>query len=150
MALTCPECGAKWSAETTCQSIFDSFLVLEFTDPAYGAVHFLTVSCFMVQHGRYSDEALSWIQATLKAYFEEKMTPSQLRQLQQRAARGVGGEVRTWKMARHRDAPPAPHPLWSMTIMDVAQQYHDAPSYCNLVRQWARLTSKELGEVLKR
>lgn len=98
MALTCPECGAKWSAETTCQSIFDSFLILEFTDPAYGSVHFLTVACFMIQHGPYSDEALVWIQATLKAYFEEKMPPSQLRQ---RATQGTGGDVRTWKVLRH-------------------------------------------------
>jgi len=83
----------------------------------------------------------------LKAYFEEKMPPSQLRQ---RAAQGTGGKVRTWKILRHQDAPPAPQPMWSMTIMDVAQQYHGAPSYCNLIQQWARLTSKEWDEVHKR
>lgn len=60
-ANTCPECGATWLEDSTCQSVFDEFLVLEYSDPAYGEVHFLTVVCFMIQHGRYSDEALVWI-----------------------------------------------------------------------------------------
>ena len=37
-----------------------------------------------------------------------------------------------------------------MTIMDVAKQHQNAPSCCNLVQEWARLTSKELDEILKR
>ena len=57
MRSTCTECGAALD-ETTCQSIFDSFLVLEFSEAAYGAVHMLTVACFMIQYRRYSDEGL--------------------------------------------------------------------------------------------
>ncbi|QYR19267.1 hypothetical protein KZ483_15075 [Paenibacillus sp. sptzw28] len=28
-------------------------LALEFSDPGYGRVHFLTVACFIIQHNRY-------------------------------------------------------------------------------------------------
>ena len=45
--MSCPECGA---ADNLCQSRFDEFLVLEFTDPGYGAVHHLTVTAYMLQH----------------------------------------------------------------------------------------------------
>ena len=61
MAGACAECGAIIDQEESCQEIFDRFLVLEFSDPEYGAVHFLTVACFMIQHRRYSDAALGWI-----------------------------------------------------------------------------------------
>jgi hypothetical protein len=55
---TCPDCGATWDADRTCQSVFDEFLVLEFADAGYGAMHMLTVACYMIQHGRYSDAGL--------------------------------------------------------------------------------------------
>jgi hypothetical protein len=71
MPNTCSECGAVLQDESSCQEIFDSFLALEFEDPAYGEVHFLTVACFMIQHQRYSDEALAWIAQSLRAYLEE-------------------------------------------------------------------------------
>ncbi len=58
MPTICPVCGAVLPEGSTCQSIFDEFLNLEYTDPAYGQVHYLTVTCFMIQHERYSDEAL--------------------------------------------------------------------------------------------
>jgi hypothetical protein len=45
--MNCPECGAS---ETLCQTRFDEFLVLEFTDAGYGAVHHLTVTAYMIQH----------------------------------------------------------------------------------------------------
>ncbi len=34
---------------------------------------------------------------------------------------------------------------WSMTIADVARQYHDAASYCALVQQWAQATLREMN-----
>ena len=145
MALVCPECGAEWSEEATCQSCFDSFLALEFTDPAYGNVHFLTVACFMIQHGRYSHEAIVGIAALLKASFEEKLTTSELRQ---RANLLTGGEDRAWNVLRRTDEPPPPRPVWSMTIIDVARQVQDATNYCDLVRQWASLTFQEVEKAL--
>lgn len=141
MAIQCPECGAIQTETTTCQTAFDAFLILEFSDPEYGAVHFLTVACFMLQHGRYSDEGIKWMHRTLREYLEKDLTPTQLRQL---AAKDTGNQTRTWKVVRAKDAPPAPKVAWSMTIMDVANQYKDAESYRSLITTWGRVTLREM------
>ncbi len=139
---TCLECGAILSEETSCQEIFDQFLVLEFSDPAYGAVHFLTVACFMIQHGRYSDEGLAWIAEKLRDYLEKGVSAEQIRR---QAAWDAGPSRRSWKVMRPASAPPLPKIAWSMTIADVARQYRDAESYCKLIRQWAKATVGEMG-----
>lgn len=136
----CPECGAVLPERTTCQSIFESFLVLEYSEPAYYEAHFAMVSCFMIQHGRYSDEGLAWIKPVLRASLDEGLTPAELRQL---ASKGTNSTTRTWKVIRRPDAPPLPKIEWSMTIADVARDYHDPESYIRLVNRWAEITSKE-------
>jgi hypothetical protein len=141
MTKPCPECGAILNENESCQSIFDEFLVLEYTDPAYGAVHFLTVACFMVQHGRYSDEALAWIEGQLRAYLDEGVPAGHIRR---QAAKETNQGKRTWKVIRPADAPPLPKVAWSMTIADVAAQYQDAESYRALVTDWARRTLQEM------
>lgn len=145
MAYPCPECGAILSEGVTCQDLFDSFLVLEFSDPGYGEVHMLTVACYMIQHGRYSDEGLAWIESKLRAYLEEGVGVAEIRR---RAAQETGQSKRTWRVARPPDAPPRRKIAWSMTIADVATQYRDARSYCELVRQWARATLREIKPLL--
>ena len=45
--VACPECGAP---ETLCKTRYDKFLMLEFTDAGYGAVHHLTVAAYVLQH----------------------------------------------------------------------------------------------------
>ena len=145
MTLNCAECGAVLPENTTCQSIFETFLSLEFTDPAFGAVHFLTVSCFMIQHGRYSDKALSWIQPVVRGHLENKLTPAQLRQL---ARKGTSSDTRTCKIKRSTNEPPVPKIIWSMTIADVAKDFKDAQSYCDLVKLWSHLTLQELAYTL--
>ena len=137
----CSECGAVFDAGVSCQSIFDSFLALEFTYPGYGEVHMLTVACFMIQHGRYSDEALVWIRRQLQAHLNEGVPVAEIRR---GAAKETGQHVRTWKVTRRPEGPPMPKVAWSMTIADVAASYHDAASYCDLVRRWARITLQEM------
>jgi hypothetical protein len=141
MKETCGECGARAGAGKSCQAIFDEFLALEFSDPSYGAVHFLTVACFMVQHGRYSDEGLKWIRGMLRRYFDEALSAEQLREL---AGKDTSSAQRTWKVGRAPGAPPAPRIAWRMTIQDVAAQQRDAESYRRLVRQWARETLSQM------
>jgi hypothetical protein len=145
MSTICSVCGAVLPSGSTCQSTFDEVLNLEFTDPAYGQVHYLTVTCFMLQHERYSDEALIWTQATLKAYFDEELTGSQIRQ---RAARTANRANRTWKVTRRADAPPLPKVAWSMTIADVVQSTHDPEKYCEQIRCWARATLTQMEALI--
>jgi Family of unknown function (DUF5946) len=145
MSEICSVCGAVLPEGSTCQSIFDEFLSLEFTDPAYGEVHYLTVTSFMIQHERYSEEALIWTKATLRAYFDEHLTAYQLRQ---RAAQATNRATRTWKVTRRADALLLPKVAWTMTIVDVAQSIQDPEKYCEQVRRWAGATLQQMEALL--
>jgi hypothetical protein len=136
MTTICPDCGARHEAGSDCQSIFDQFLALEFTDPGYGSVHMLTVACFYVQHNRYSDKALKWMLPKIRAYLDENLSGTEIRRIA--AADLPKPTERDWKVKRAPGEPPPFQVNWSMTIADVAAGYTDAESYCALIRQWAR------------
>ena len=146
MSYTCPECGVTFTEDDTCQTIFDAFLALEFTDPGYGEVHFLTVACFMIQHGRYSDAALRWIEQKLRSNLAG--TPAD--QIRQQAAQEAGPGTRTWKVTRQPGEPPLPKIAWSLTIADVARSYQDAQSYQVWVKRWAEVTLQEMKPLFSR
>lgn len=145
MPYTCPECGAIHSSQTNCQTTFDSLLVLEYTQPAYGAVHLLTVGCYFIQHGYYSQEALVWIEHLLRSSLKVGL-PS--RYMLQNMGKATDSRYRTWKVLRPLNAPQPPKIAWSMTIADVASSYHDSRSYCGLVRMWAHATFYEMRPLL--
>ena len=130
----CGECGAVWADDRTCQAVYDENLMLEFTDPEYGSVHFLTVSTFMLQHGRYSEEALGWVVPTMRAYLAGEMTTERIRR-DSRAALGQG--QRTWRVMRKPGAPPQREVQWDVTLADVAAQAHDVASYRAAITAWA-------------
>lgn len=47
----CIRCGAIVPGGTTgCRTLFEEVLALEYSDPAYGAVHLLTVDAHVLQH----------------------------------------------------------------------------------------------------
>lgn len=143
----CPECGARWTQAETCEEIFGAFLVHDFTEPGYGEVHALTVAAFMVQHRRYSDEALRWIAEQIRKVLEDGLTNPGLRQIAMVDARrpqAPGARGRTWKVTRSPNAPALPEIAWSMTIVDVAARAKDAESYRAAVRAWAAVTLREM------
>jgi hypothetical protein len=117
-------------------------MALEFSDPAYGAVHFLTVACFMILHRRYSDEGLSWIQSALRACLDEGIKGHEL---SRRAASALGQTTRTWKVLRQPGAPPLPDIAWDVTIADVSASAHDAALYREHVTRWARRTLEQMS-----
>lgn len=137
----CPDCGARFDGNKTCQSIFDAFLALEFSDPAYGEVHFLTVACFMIQHNRYSDAALAWIRGMLQAYLEGNLPPSEIRRL---ATGEMNNAVRSWKVLRSPDDRLLPKIAWRVMIADAAEQAGDATSYRRAMRLWGESTLKQM------
>jgi uncharacterized protein DUF5946 len=145
MAERCPECGAALSHGSTCQTIFEECLSLEYTNPAYGQVHFLTVACFMIQHGRYSDEALTGIQPLLRAALSEPLSAQQLRE----RAKRMSEATRSWKVTRQPDMPPLPNVAWSVTMADVAQSLQDPQKYCEQVQLWARVTLQQMPALLR-
>jgi len=142
MPQSCLECGAILPEGSDCQAIFESLLNLEYSNPEFWEVHFLMVTSFMVQHGRYSDEAMAWAVSMLRAHLEQGVTTAQIREI---ARRGTSSGTRTWKVTRRPDEPPLPRMAWSMTIADVARGYQEGGDYCELVEQWARVTFGEAG-----
>lgn len=153
MPSPCPECGAPLRQGKDCQTIFNEFLVLEFTDPAFGEVHFLTVACFMIQHRRYGDQGLVWIEQKLRENLDQGISASQIRD---EAAGAVGQDQRDWKVTRRPGEPPLPPIAWSMTIQNVDAGYVDtygmpnAERYRALIQQWARVTVEEMQPWIKK
>ena len=137
----CSLCGAATDVDLTCQDRFDEFLALEFSNPAYGKVHMLTVSCFMIQHQRYSDQALLWMQQNLRDVLENGVDPSEIRV---QMTYDVDQAKRQWKIERQPDERELPHINWSITIADVYQHKDDPVSYCTWVEKWARATLEEM------
>lgn len=146
-AAVCPDCGAALAEGTTCRAIFDQFLALEFGDPEYGAVHMLTVACYMIQHGQYSDAGLVWMEQRLRDYLEHGISAEQIRR---GAAAETGQNRRGWKITRQPGDAPQPRVAWSMTIADAARQAEDPAQYRQAVTQWARIVLQEMQPLLKK
>jgi Family of unknown function (DUF5946) len=145
MPNACPQCGATLRGDTSCQSIFESLLALEFSHTGYGKVHFLTVACYMIQHEQYSDEALKWMAKNLEDYLRGKVSPAMLTRL---AAKETDQSRRTWKVTRQPASRELPKISWSMTISDVKAHTQDAVGYCAKIKQWARTTLSEMQPLL--
>lgn len=145
MPAICPECGGFNQDGLSCQSIFNNFIALEFADPEYGAVHFLTVACYMIQHGRYSDEGLEWIEKKLRDHLEHGLAVDEIRAS---ASAEADQSVREWKVIRQPNQPSQMKINWSMTINDVAGNYRDAVSYQDLIQKWARPILNEMSPLV--
>jgi len=141
MSETCSICGATWEGDLTCQNAFDEFLALEFRNAAYGRVHMLTVACFMIQHQRYSNPALAWMQQNLCDALENGISPTDIRT---QMASTVDQKKRGWKVKHQPDEPKLPHIDWSITIAEVHPHKDDPTSYCTWVEHWAKATLEEM------
>jgi len=76
--MNCPECGAP---KNLCNTRFDKFLVLEFTDVGYGAVHHLTVATYMLQYSsKLTREGWLHTRDLLKALLVDNKPPAFIRQ----------------------------------------------------------------------
>ena len=134
--MNCPECGAP---DQQCQSRFDEFLVLEFTDPGYGAVHHLTVAAFMVQHSsRMTPEGWKYERDLLREFLVEKKTPAMIRK---QIKKTVDSGTRTFKFKSKTGVPVIDKPTWSKTILDVHSE--TAEVYDEEINAWARSVLEE-------
>jgi hypothetical protein len=129
--MNCPECGAH---ETLCQTRFDEFLALEFSDMGYGAVHNLTVATYMIQHSsKLSREGWLYERELLREFIVEKKSPSLIRQQVKDA---VDSGKRTFKFKSKDGRPVINKTTWTKTILDVRAE--NAEVYCADVTAWAR------------
>ena len=136
----CPECGAP---DNVCQTRFDEFLVLEFTDAGYGAVHHLTVAAFMVQHSsRMTPEGWRYERDLLKEFIVEKKTPSAIRK---QIKDTVDSGKRTFKFKSKTGVPVIDKTTWTKTILDVHAE--NAEVYREDINAWARSVLEDAEQI---
>src|SRR5215211_2837904 len=127
----CPECGAS---DSLCKERFDEFLILEFTDAGYGAVHHLTVTAYMIQHSsKMTREGWLFERNLLREFLVEKKPPAYIRKQNKDV---VDSGKRKFKIKSKTGVPVIDKTTWIMTILDV--QAEDAEVYCEDVTAWAR------------
>ena len=141
--MNCPECGAP---DNLCQARFDEFLVLEFTDPGYGAVHHLTITTYMLQHSsKLTREGWLHERELLREFLVENKPPTYIRR--QNKDR-VDSSKRKFKIKSTTGQPVIDKTSWGKTILDVRMEKTEV--YCEDVTAWARSVlyeSEKISEV---
>ena len=138
--MNCPECGAL---DQLCQTRFDEFLILEFTNAGYGAVHHLTVTAFMIQHSsRMTREGWMYERELLREFLIENKPPSYIRK--QNKDRVDSGK-RTFKIKSRDGKRIIEKSTWKKTILDVRDD--NAEVYCEGITAWAKSVLQDAEEV---
>jgi hypothetical protein len=138
--MNCPECGAP---DNLCQTRFDEFLVLEFTDAGYGTVHHLTVAAFMVQHSsKMTREGWLFERDLLRKFLVENKAPEYIRKQNKDI---VDSGKRTFKIKSKTGLPVINKSTWRKTILDVRAE--NAEEYREDINAWARSVLEEAEEL---
>ena len=127
----CPECGAP---DGLCQSRFDEFLALEFSEAGYGAVHHLTVAAYMLQHSsRLTRQGWLETRGLLGEFLIENKPPGFIRKQNKEK---VDSGKREFKIKSKTGERILSKSTWTKTICDVRAE--NAEIYCADVTEWAR------------
>jgi hypothetical protein len=134
--MNCPECGAM---DGLCQTRFDEFLILEFTDPSYGAVHHLTVAAYMVQHSsKMTRESWLFECNLLREFLIENKSPAYIRNQNKDV---VDSGKRKFKIKSKTGVPVINKTTWNKTILEVRAE--NAEVYCEDITAWAKSVLEE-------
>lgn len=128
----CPQCGAALNPGETCRERFDAAQLIEVVDPAYYAVHHLSVPCYMLQHNFYSRRGWLAVRRLLDEFLNQGLTPQAARK---RDAAKMDSGKRTWSITKGPKLPGVGDVRWSFTISNVRTD--TAENYCAGVRRWA-------------
>src|SRR5215210_7218640 len=129
--MNCPECGAF---DTLCQTRFDEFLVLEFTDAGYSAVRHLTVAAYMLQHSsKLTCEGWLHERELLREFLVANKRPAFIRKQNKDL---VDNGKRKFKIKSRDGLPVITKTTWAKTILDV--RVENAEEYCEDINGWAR------------
>jgi hypothetical protein len=131
MPSCCPECGATYRTDETCEDRFSAGQGQEMMNPAYLAVHHLSVPCFMLQHNRYSQDG--WIRVRqVLARFVSGLTPQEALRAYRNA---VASGNRMYSFTKGPKLAGVESIAWTRTIADV--RLDTAEHYCADVWAWA-------------
>ena len=134
--MNCPECSAP---DHLCQTRFDEFLVLEFTDAGYGAVHHLTVTTYMLQHSsKLTREGWLHERELLREFLIANKPPQFIRKQNKDL---VDSGKRKFKITSRDGLPVINKTTWTKTILDVRTENSEV--YCEDVNAWARSVLEE-------
>jgi hypothetical protein len=134
--MNCPECSAP---DRSCQTRFDEFLVLEFTDPGYGAVHHLTVTAYMVQHSsKLTRQGWLFERKLLREFLVENKPPAYIRKQNKDV---VDSGKRKFKIKSKDGKRVIDKTTWAKTILDIRAENADV--YCEDITAWARSVLEE-------
>ncbi|MBI3942354.1 MAG: hypothetical protein HY326_05020 [Chloroflexi bacterium] len=132
--MKCSLCGGEFPSAEQCGERFDACMDLEFENPAaFGAVHHLSVACYMLQHNAYSRDV--WLEARkmIAQFVQENVTPAEIRK---RNRSGLDSRQRKWSITKGAKLAEFDTIVWSRTIADVRL---DNPTvYCADVELWAQ------------
>lgn len=132
----CPECGAPRAADDSCRERFDRCLAREFSDPAYGAVHHLTVAAYVLQHpSRLSRPGWLAMRDLLSRFLREGVAPAEVVSAGRRDASLVFGAGRSWRFTSGSAVELPAGFAWTQTIPDAADEPSDA--YGAAITGWA-------------
>ena len=137
--MKCPECGAE-----DCQTCFDEFLVLEFTDTGYGSVHHLTVAAYMLQHSsKLTREGWLHERELLREFLIENKPPAFVRKQNKDL---VDSGKRTFKIKSRDGKPVISKTAWTKTILDVRTE--NAEVYCEDINAWAKAVLEDAETII--
>lgn len=145
----CPQCGAPWEPDQTCQDHFHQMLFWEAENPGLGEVHHLMVLGYSLQHpSLYSSQGLENAMGLLVDFLEKGLEPNRVR-VNIRAVVDKG--KRSWTITARPDSQGVyAHPVhWPMTVDQVVAGGTQA--YCQNVRDWVQSileTLKESGNLI--
>jgi hypothetical protein len=135
--MICPDCGAP---DSTCETRFHEFLVKEFEDAGYGAVHHLTVATYMLQHSsKLTREGWLHERELLREFLVENKPPAFIRKQNKDL---VNSGKRKFKIKSRDGLPIINKTTWTKTILDVRRE--DAKVYCEDVTAWAKSTLEDV------
>jgi len=138
--MTCPDCGAP---DNACETRFHEFLVKEFEEPSYGAVHHLTVATYMLQHSsKMTREGWLFERGLLRKFLVENKPPAFIRKQNKDL---VDSGKRKFKIKSKTGLPVINKTLWAKTILDVRSG--NAEVYCEDITAWARSVLEEAEEL---
>lgn len=116
---------------------------MELDDPAYYAVHHLSVPCYMLQHNAYSREGWLEVRTLLSKFVHEGWTPEMARR-QIRVNMDSG--QRSWSITGGPKLPGVETIVWSFSLANV--RLDTAETYCADVRRWAERILADTQQLL--
>jgi hypothetical protein len=131
--MICTQCSAKVPDGAQCADRFWEGQILEGDDPAYYAVHHLSVPAYYLQHNMYSREGWLTMHKLLGEFVYDGLTPQGARQ---KYKHEVDSGRRTFSIVRGERLPGVEQITWGFTIAGV--RLDTAAHYCEDVRRWAR------------